>query len=963
MDAIRDDNTEKRESENVSLDLSGSDTPAATKEGKGAQIGNDTHSDIFGPFVMVGDKPHSLKLGNAVLQLGSEEDMHQFLRAIFEKSSICPDIGNDLHSRKDENVKLLSDFFQALAEGDIIKVGHLIDLGVDPNSQAHFGTSALASAVQCNNLSLVQLLLGRNARCDIIDNFGSTPLHYAQSDTVDTEISKLLIPAAVNVNFRNNDGETPLHLAAGEGNANKVDLLLKAGASVSLVARQGTALHYSMHPLDQPYDNLSVAEKCLQVVELLLKYKANVNAKDRDGKTPMDYAVTSKDVVCYLISNGATVSPDIYFSLLQRSLNDKFPQLENLYQYFLSHGADINAVNQEGDTPLHKAVFYLIVDAVKWFVSSGVDINKTDYFKRTPLHTLLMAKAVHPKVEECCIVLVQSDADPNSQDCNGQTPLHYSVAKGRIRCTQLLLEHGANGRIGDKCQTKPIHLLADLVDEEEPLLTQLLDILLENGSKINDVDQYGSSPLHYAVIKGNKPFANVLLKRGGSLEIHDTLKQTPLNLASTLRMEDLVHILSNFGSFDIPRADNNSIEALLYKHQLLLKESEYPEWIVNHVESIPNRKAYLADILETHMFTTKNEFEASMIKSHVHEFICRLCENVEWLDLRFKVSPLLSGSVSEGTKSGSFNEFDYLFCLQYFTEVSEIIESSECPPGFVQVRCRDKNLTEFCDKNGVLVAHKVCRIFYKLIHNVASDQTIWENLSLYMTDVGPHVKLSGHQPCVTKLTIKWVGPTIKGMEVSIDVVPTISPSGWWPSAAVTKKPRLVREASESGCVVILKDSKSSTNFLSKMFKPEDENTFVRISFSLVESKIFQTVPDVFRKAFVLAKAVRHPSIFPSLKMEAANDTDPVHGEDMISTYQLKTALFQLLESGSYHNKEDTVENIQNVAQEIFQYIEECNLKQSYLPSYFIPDYRVKSAGYTRLACKVILALLGRNDKS
>src|SRR5689334_20361847 len=98
------------------------------------------------------------------------------------------------------------------------------------------------------------------------DNDGFTPLHWATSSR-STDLAKLLLSQKADVNARDKYGRTPLHLA-GE---------LKKGEAAILIFQGETPVLATIHYDDPDF------------VRLLLDHKAEINAKDRFGRTPLHF--------------------------------------------------------------------------------------------------------------------------------------------------------------------------------------------------------------------------------------------------------------------------------------------------------------------------------------------------------------------------------------------------------------------------------------------------------------------------------------------------------------------------------------------------------------------------------------------------------------------------------------------------------------------------------------------------
>jgi ankyrin repeat protein len=139
----------------------------------------------------------------------------------------------------------------------------LLDKGVSPNFEnPSSGRSLLHAAAAYNRTNTAQLLIQRHARLTLVDNFGFTPLHVsALRDSVD--VLEMLLKHKADCNqvtaspravppFGGLEparqltikGNTPVHLAALAGQTNVIVVLLKWGASVNATNADG------MTPLD-----------------------------------------------------------------------------------------------------------------------------------------------------------------------------------------------------------------------------------------------------------------------------------------------------------------------------------------------------------------------------------------------------------------------------------------------------------------------------------------------------------------------------------------------------------------------------------------------------------------------------------------------------------------------------------------------------------------------------------------
>jgi uncharacterized protein len=202
------------------------------------------------------------------------------------------------------------------ANWDLAK--HLIEAGADVNQWDLFGAAPLFTAVglhsrvdggrasidplnETRGLDVIRLLLDRGADPNMqlffrpakvrgsTNTRGSTPLIRAATNG-DMEIVRLLLEHGADATIHMADRQTPIHavLAGRSPEPRALELirvLFEAGADVSMIAlvnhreeiRGGTALHYA------------VRKRYKEVIKQLAEYGVDMNAKDQDGLTALDY--------------------------------------------------------------------------------------------------------------------------------------------------------------------------------------------------------------------------------------------------------------------------------------------------------------------------------------------------------------------------------------------------------------------------------------------------------------------------------------------------------------------------------------------------------------------------------------------------------------------------------------------------------------------------------------------------
>jgi cytohesin len=244
--------------------------------------------------------------------------------------------------------------------------------------------------------AVVRQLLQHGAEVSAMTEDGLTPLH----DVATEEMARVLLQHGADASAKSNDGCTPMHSAAGNGREAVIRVLSDNGADVSVVSEHGdTPLSFAASHGDPA------------VVQLLLDKGASASTKNSHGSTPLHCALTMMD------DSGGDGGEKVARSFRR----------EALVRMLLAHGADVWAMTEASETPLHGAAAGGFVTEVLLLLERGADpSSKETVWGRTPLHQAAMMGR-----ERTVRVLLKHGADVFAKDAQGKTPEESLLAKRR----------------------------------------------------------------------------------------------------------------------------------------------------------------------------------------------------------------------------------------------------------------------------------------------------------------------------------------------------------------------------------------------------------------------------------------------------------------------------------------------------------------------------------------------------
>ncbi len=328
----------------------------------------------------------------------------------------------------------------------------------------------------------------------------------------------------VDVNAFDGTGVTPLMQAAIDSDVERAKMLLNAGADPNIRsanADQDYALNYAL------LNGGKIGS--LAIVKLLLAHGANVHVADSRGMQPIHKLMfaAQQDIERPLASNTNV--------LAGQNNNNRWEMLKEL----VKAGVDLNAQAEDGSTMLHITVTNFDrdwIDTINKEYGQVLNYNIKDNKGRTPLmlaQELGMVSVMNTESVENSInrrpAYIGNDFNVKAADKHGRTGLELALIRRDMEFVKGLAEHGAD---------------------------------------LSHQDEWGNTPMHYAVANAvSADYVRYLLSKKAPVNIANKMGQTPLFNVTSIMLDavrsEVAQLLLDAGS-PIAYKDSNGKSVIEY---------------------------------------------------------------------------------------------------------------------------------------------------------------------------------------------------------------------------------------------------------------------------------------------------------------------------------------------------------------------------------------------------------------
>ena len=242
-------------------------------------------------------------------------------------------------------------------------------------------------------------------------------------------------------------------------------------------------------------------------------------------------------------------------------------------------GANLNARDDSGETPLHRAAYFNgNLEVVKALIEAGAEVDARDEKKRTPL-----MHAVQGVEGGNVIALLDAGADADLEDDDGKKAIDHARSEMPSWADENVWK-AAMARLadGDKSTATTGNAMSDedFLELCKSGTPEEVERAIRGGVNVNAADEDDWTALHFAALNNDDPaVVEILLENGANIDARDNTGDTPLINAAVKDSPKHIFLLLDRGA-DAGITNNDGKKALDYLSESKPDEVDEEEWKV-----------------------------------------------------------------------------------------------------------------------------------------------------------------------------------------------------------------------------------------------------------------------------------------------------------------------------------------------------------------------------------------------
>jgi ankyrin repeat protein len=270
------------------------------------------------------------------------------------------------------------------------------------------------------------------------------------------------------------------------------------------------------------------ADKYVEMAKIILKVSPNfIHQTDENHETALHRAVISGNLPCVVFfaeAGGDLEACNILGNTpLWLACAKRYPCI---IDDLLQRGADPNAKNEKGDTPMYSICQYGPLKVVDTLLSFGADVRNINRNGDTLI--LIACRNGQDEILKTMLSYVSMDFINRKAQIDGFNAIMASAEAGHGKCIRVLHAHGINIEQRTDKDNEILKCATPLQIAIYYSKVEAVYSLLDLGADPNIKDIFGMTALHHAVMKGNIPIIQWVVKYGGDFTIEDNQGNRPL---------------------------------------------------------------------------------------------------------------------------------------------------------------------------------------------------------------------------------------------------------------------------------------------------------------------------------------------------------------------------------------------------------------------------------------------------